>query len=354
MHKIYDCWLEVNLSKIKNNYKKILKKANEKEILAILKSNAYNVGIEEIAQLLNSMGCNKYGVYSIEEAEKILPFLNGKEILLMGSPRLERIEEASNLGLSLTISNQMTLDYIISNKIKSKIHLKIDTGMGRGGFTIEEAEYIINLILKYDFIERKGLYTHFSASNDSEYVNYQLARFKELEKYFSLFEDIHAQSTTSFLLRDFSIFNLVRIGGALYGLSPYNIDEIKELEQVLVLKSRIEFIKYLPPEMFVGYDKTYKTTKKTRIALVSAGYAQGVDRGLSNKGYFLVKGYKCPILGAVSMNNTLIEVPEDVSEKDEVIIFGDGLPLSEISMLGNKRIYELLFSLNVNKIYLEE
>lgn len=354
MHNIYDTWLEINLAAIKNNYKKLLRRANGKEILAVLKANAYNVGIQEVAKALNDVGCNKFGVYNIEEAKQILSVLPNKEILIMSTVRIERVREASELGLSLTVSNSRILDFITSNKIKTKIHLKIDTGMGRGGFRSQKALETIEKILKCDFIEKEGIYTHFSASIDKEYVEYQLNNFKKLENYFQFFKYVHAQSTTSFLLNSLEILNLARIGGALYGLSPYEIEEINELDQALTLKSRIEYIDTIPSENFIGYDKTYKTTKDTRVALISAGYAHGVDRSLSNRGYFIIKGYKCPILGVVSMNNTLVEVPEDVSEEDEVIIFGNKLPLFEISKLGNKRIYELLFSLNVNKIYLEE
>ncbi len=354
MHKIYDTWLEINLAVIKNNYKKLLKRANGKEILAVLKANAYNAGIQEVAKALNEVGCNKFGVYNIEEAKQILSVLPTKEILIMSAVRTERIKEASKLGLSLSVSNSRILDFIISNKIKTKIHLKIDTGMGRGGFRGQKALDVIEKIVNCNFIEKEGIYTHFSSAVDEEYVEYQLNNFKKLEKYFKFFNYVHAQSTTSFLLNNLETLNLARIGGALYGLSPYDIEQINELDQALTLKSRIEYIDTIPSESFIGYDKTYKTTKETRVALISAGYAQGVDRGLSNRGYFLVKGYRCPILGVVSMNNTLVEIPEDVSEDDEVIIFGNDLPLFEISKLGNKRIYELLFSLNVNKIYLEE
>ena len=310
-------------------------------ICAVVKANAYGHGVREITNLLPS--ADWFAVNSLDEGLELR--YNGIErpILLLGHVLLDKLAEAIEADLRLTIYNTETLEMLkktASLEKPARIHIKIETGTNRQGILPEDIPEFISRAARIPEIEIEGLSTHFANIEDTlnhEYAVEQLHRFEEVLR---LIRDagvhpevIHTACTAATILFPETHFNMLRTGIGLYGLWPSRETflsaqtagrSVPDLKPVLSWKTRVAQIKTIPSGSFVGYGCTFRTNRKTRLGVLPVGYADGYDRGCGNSAHVLIMGKRAPLLGRVCMNLIMVDltdIPQSRLE-DEVVLLG--------------------------------
>lgn len=331
--------IEINKEFIEDNIKSIynfINKRKKVKICAIIKSNAYGHGLLILGKILDKISyVEMLGVTSIEEAIMLREKGIIKPILLLGSIYpFENFKHLLTYRITPTVASVLVLKelnkFALKHDKKINFHLKIDTGMGRIGIL---AENIDKFIIQYQNCKNvicEGIYTHLSSvPDDKEYTLYQLRLFKEVyEKLLQVGltpKYVHAANSAATLLYPESYFNMVRPGLVIYGLLPFDdTDKFIKLKKVLTLKSKIVFLKTLPKGRYVSYSKTYCTKRKTKIATIPVGYADGILRKLSNRGKVLINGKFCDIIGRVTMDMIMVDVThlKNIKIGDEVVLIG--------------------------------
>ncbi len=348
-------WIEIDKKAIFHNineFRKIIK-PNVK-LMAIVKSNAYGHGLVDFAKTVENK-VDWFGVDSITEGLKLRQKDLKKPILVLGYTLPFRLEDAAKNNLSLTVSTFELLRAIGSFKTPPRVHIKIDTGMHRQGFFIKDLSRVIK-ILKQFKIFPEGLYTHFAAAKDRLYSSYsfkQIENFKKADEFFKKagFKNYirHITASAGTILYPEAHFDMIRIGGGLYGMFPSKELEVQtnvNLKPALVWKSIIGEVKSVPKGTYIGYDLTKKTFKASTLAIVPIGYWHGFDRGFSNCGEVLINGERCKVLGMVSMDMIVVDVSNVsyVKINDEVIILGNS---------GKEKITAQDLALKINTINFE-
>lgn len=352
-------WAEVNLDNLIHNLKEIKSISQNKEILGVVKANAYGHGAIEVANELAKAGVKFFGVACVDEAEELLNHNIDGDILILGCTPIEEWKRAVSLGIQLALSSFEEIEYIEKSKIYPKIHIKMDTGMGRIGFTPEKAKEAIRYIQEKNLAEIVGLFTHFSVSDeDIDYTNMQKKLFEEVEREFPDIKYKHISNSAGILNFNFE-YNMVRPGIILYGIVPFNdINLQKKFKPVMTLKTKITFIKEIEKDSSISYGRSYTAKKGEIIATLPVGYADGISRFLSNKGEVIIRGIKCRIAGRVCMDQMMVIIPEnlkDIRPGEEVIIFGEESTVEDLAQKIGTISYELLTNINnrVPRMYIK-
>jgi alanine racemase len=319
---------------------------------AVVKSNAYGHGLQEIVKIcLESGQVDLFGVNTLEEATKVRSMQKNIPILVMGDiPNLENREsEWSDPNFWILVSRLSSWKRLAFPKDpnqRPKIHLKVDTGMGRLGTSGTEFQTILSSG-KSEGLPLEGIATHFASAEDfteHSYSRLQLKRFKEaIEIANSLgYKNLvrHAAASAPALLFDEARMDMIRVGISLYGLWPSIETKLSmnilgrptaSLVPVLSWRSQIQHIQEIPTGSYIGYGSTFKTTYPTRVGVVPVGYYEGLDRKLSNNGYMLVNGERARILGRVCMNMSMI----DLTHIPEAQV---GVPVTIIGQSGKEMV----------------
>ncbi|OQY09851.1 MAG: alanine racemase [Fusobacteriia bacterium 4572_132] len=336
---------EIDLDKLKKNLKEIKRKTKGKKILGVIKANAYGHGAIEIAKELEKNNVELLGVASLEEAEELLNNGIKADILILGSTPLEDWKRATLLGMQVCLSNYEELEYIKKNKINANIHINIETGMGRIGFSAKDIKKIIKEIEENKIAKIKGIFTHYSsADTDIGYTKQQFDFFDELSENFEGIEYIHVANSSGILKLE-DKYNMIRPGILLYGIVPFKGESEKKFHPILSLKSKIVNIQKITQKRFIGYNKSYIANSGETIVTVSAGYGDGLTRMLSNNGEVLIRGVKCKIVGNICMDHMMVKLHEklqDIKVGEEVTIIGDELNAKKIAEETNTIPYEIL------------
>lgn len=352
-------WAEIDLDNLAYNIEKIKELSQNREIMAIIKADAYGMGAVTIAKELANLGVNIFGVSSLEEGMELRNHNINKDILVLAGVFDDELRLAKEYNLQVTITNISQLNYILENKIDIAVHIKIDTGMGRVGFTLEEGRKAIE-ICKKNGVKLVGIYSHLSVADESKdearkYTKEQLSKFEEFQN-ISDIKYIHILNSGGILNFSKEIgTNLVRAGILMYGV--YDDGMIPELKRVFTLKSKILFLKKLEEDIDISYGRTGKGYKDELIATVTIGYADGFRREFSNNGTLLVHGVPCKIVGKVCMDMLMIKIPKELEDKvkvgDEVVVFGDDV-YKKAKNIGVS-IYEMFtgVSRRVSRVYLK-
>ena len=310
------------------------------KISVAIKGNAYGHGQNEIAKILE-LYADYFQVNSVEELE-LLRQISKKKTLVLGYVKNSDILRAIKLGSVIAVFSVEQLDEInkISKKIKKmqEICVPIDAYLGREGFLTSELPKFFKKLKKYEYIKLSGVYAHFANIEDTNSFSHAEKQIKKYEETVKLAEKFgfknlqtHISGTSGLLVyeKSFGIHPLIRLGIGVYGMWPSeNIKKMYKnkikLKPALSWKTKIAQVKILPKGSTVGYGLTHITKKKTKIAVIPQGYADGFDRGLSNKGEVLIGGARCKIIGRVSMNMFTVDVSHLSNAKieDEVIIIG--------------------------------
>ena len=345
---------EINLDHFEYNLSNILKFKNKNSrFLQIVKADAYGHGAYQIALKAIELGAKILGVANSEEG--IFLRYQGISIpILILSPSLEsEIEDIVNYNLTPTISDLIFIkklsDYLEKKDKKISVHINIDTGMGRSGFSYSNFKENIPGIFQFKNVVIEGIFSHFAASeNDKEFTDLQILRFKNivsdlpyLPKY------IHIANSSGIINTNCDFCNLVRIGILSFGIYPD-----KRLKSKIYLKPVMRFISYVSQIKkakngdSIGYNRLYKVKNNLTYAIIPIGYADGLEYLLSDKGFVMINQKICPIIGKISMDMTAIDVSNvDCKIGDKVDIISDKnekLFAENITALYKGNPYELL------------
>lgn len=330
-------WLEIDSRAIKHNLQQFKKMAGRKVMLMpVIKANAYGHGFLTVAKICQkSKEVNRICVVSLDEAiELIKNKLTKKPIMILSFFN----QEEKKLALAIknnTIFPLYSLENAkLLNKVgdrlnkKIKVHLKIDTGASRLGILPAEALDFVNALKKYKKLELEGIWSHFASSEDDfAYTKNQHEIFKlvcENLKNNNINIPIkHIACSAAAMAYNFTHENALRIGLSLYGLYPSNNKSAIKLKPALSWYTTVIQVKTLPAGAKIGYGGTYTTNRPTKIAILPVGYWDGYDRRLSNHGYALIKGERCPILGRICMNICMVDVTNlTVKAGDKATLIG--------------------------------
>ncbi|WP_067928747.1 alanine racemase [Alicyclobacillus shizuokensis] len=355
-----DTWADVNLDAIIHNVRAVQKHVGpDVQIMAVVKANAYGHGACQVAEAALEAGARCLGVATLDEALQLRQSGIDVPILVLGhvSPRYAVVAARHQITLtvvSVSHAEQLAASMTTAQGPLLDVHLKIDTGMARLGVRhADELLQAVMLIGRHPYIRLTGAFTHL-AQSDARDLSFSIEQLKKSRAFFELLKQaipnegpllFHAANSGGILQLPDSYFNMVRLGISLYGVYPSkNLkNHSVTLIQSLRLMSRIGMLKEVPPGTAIGYGGTFVTTRTTRVATIPIGYGDGLPRSLSNRGYFRIHGERCPIIGRVCMDQTLVDVTSlsDVQEGDEVVIY-DNLTLIELAELANTIPYELL------------
>lgn len=328
-------WVEVDLSALVSNYmflKSRLPKGTK--VMAAVKANAYGHGIVEVSRKLIECGIDYLGVACIDEALMLRKYFARKPVLNLGVFLRHDIETVLENNITVTVADlnaAKTLNAAARRlKKKARVHVKIDTGMGRLGVWHEEAEEFIIQLCSMDNLVIEGLYTHFpSADSDEAFTKSQITAFcvlvNRLQTRGVSIPIKHAANSMAIIGFKDAHFNLVRPGLALYGLHPK--DELLgkiDLRPVLSFKTKVAYMKKVAKGRSISYGRTYVTDKEAIIATLPVGYGDGYNRLLSNKGHVIIRGVRCPVVGVVCMDQTMVDVScvKGVRIDDDVVLIG--------------------------------
>jgi alanine racemase len=329
-------WAEINLDALVHNFKEVKRKVGHKVgVMAIVKAQGYGHGIVQVSKVLEKEGVNYFGVTSPFEAFHLRREGIRSPILILGPTMLEEASGIIEKDITQTICTR-EVAFILQGeckrlKKKLKVHIEVDTGMGRTGVPYQRALRLVKEVVKIPELEIEGIFTHFSTADeeDKNFTKEQIRRFKEiLEKLEEEKIDIpikHAANSAGILDFSESYFNMVRPGLTLYGIYPSEyVSRSLDLYPVMSLKSRIIYLKRVKKGSTISYGKTYVTNKDTTIAILPMGYEDGYNRLLSNQGEVLIKGKRVRIAGRVCMDQTILDVGKvpDVKVGDEVVLIG--------------------------------
>ncbi|MDD3839293.1 MAG: alanine racemase [Clostridia bacterium] len=332
------CWVEIDLGALRNNLKEICMnlKDNSCVIMAIVKANAYGHGACTVARTALKYGAFCVGVATPEEGIALREDGIEQPILVLGGILPQQAKLAAQYDLIQTIFTPEALRALdregqrLGKKVK--VHIKIDTGMGRIGVRNgDELNCLLQCIKSCSHIDVEGIYTHFSES-DIEDRSYTIRQFQLFNAAVEQVRGagitpryLHAANSGAIIGYPEAHFNLVRAGIIMYGYYPsHQVEKRLDLKPVLSWKTKVVHLKTASVGESISYGRTYTTKKPTKIATVRVGYADGYNRLLSNKGYMLVNGAKAPVIGRVCMDQCMLDVTDidDVQIGDTVTIIG--------------------------------
>ncbi len=331
-------WAEINLDTIATNTKNIKKLVGDKELIAIVKADCYGHGAVDVVPTLLENGASRLAVAMLTEAIELRENNINAPIVILGYTPLYLGEELINYDIEQTVYD---LDYAkelskiaLSFNKKAKIHIAIDTGMGRIGFLPgDDTVKTINEVYNLEGLEVIGIYSHFSTSDekDKSYANEQLFKFKKvIADLKALGIEIplkHISNSGAIIDMPETYLNGVRPGIILYGYYPSKevSNDNLSVKPALTLKAKVAHVKELHKDMYISYGKTFKTNKKTIVATLPIGYGDGYPRALSENAKVIVNGKFASILGRICMDQCMIDVTdiENVKTGDEVIILGE-------------------------------
>lgn len=329
-------WLEISKSALIHNFTQFKNTLSPKtKVLCVIKGNAYGHDLKTILTVLKKARPDFYGVFDIRDAHTIRTTDIKTSILVLCPATPEFIPLALKHDLSLAITSNDILAKLTQKKLSKslKIHLCIETGLGRDGIPFQELSRTLAIIHNKKNLIIEGLYTHFSGAESrifDQLTRLQVSRLIEWESAFHNFGIkplTHASGTAGSLLGDIFKLDMCRIGLGLYGLWPSEETKLTAkkltLKPALSWKTKVIDVNILPKNHGIGYDASFITEKETKVAVVPVGYYEGIPRGASNKGWMLVKGNHVPVRGKVMMNMCVLDVTNlDVKVGDEVVLIG--------------------------------
>ncbi len=370
-------WAEVSLTSLRQNFRTVAKHTGAGVIVcAVVKADAYGHGAVECSRALEAEGAKWLGVTSLDEAIPLRDAGIESRILLMTGFWRGEESEIVRLGLTPTVWEPWHIDSlemaaargtVLNGTMRQAVHLKVDTGMGRLGVSLEELPAVLKALKAAPHLLLEGLSTHLASSEimDAPSVGEQERRFEEALRVVRTAgfvpELVHMANTSALISRRETWNNMVRPGVALYGyFLPFQRAgrEVSggtlrlPVKPVLTWKTRILSMRNFAANQALGYGGTYVTKAPAHVAVLPVGYADGYNRQLSNRGRVIVRDHYAPIVGSISMDLTLVDVTgiPDVAVGDEVILLGtsDGLSVDalEHARLANSSPYEILCNIS--------
>lgn len=368
------CWAEIDLGALERNLKRI-RQALPPQIkyVAVVKADAYGHGLHQTVARLMHSGADLFAVANITEAAAVRELGPGWPILVLGPllPGEDRAVLEFDLIATVSSFDEVTrLEQLArSAGRKVTVHLKIDTGMGRAGVWHREAPALCARIRDSGHIVLGGVFTHFSsADSDPKFTEEQRRLFIDTLAHCPGVAAgpmlIHADNSAALeSFAETSPFNAVRVGLLQFGILPYESSLLARVhvEPVLSFHTRVGLVKTVPSGTGISYGRTHIVPRDTRVAILTAGYGDGIPRASSNRAQVLIRGRRCPVLGRVTMDQTVVDVSgvDDVEAGDQATLIGvqsnggAAITISEFSRWGETIPWETLTSVTkrVPRVY---
>jgi len=363
--------VEIDLQALVRNYRKIVARVKPMGVLSVLKANAYGLGVASYARALAEAGCTMFGVAEPFEALELKKALVGYmpkkvpfEVQILSSILPDEIPDMVKAGVILPITDleeaKLVSAAAVSARTVAKVHFKLDTGMGRLGILAKDALEMIRAVKRLPNLDCEGIFSHCPMAFEPKdpYTKRQIALFKSIvaaaAKEGITFRKVHiaaSDAINNFPETARAPFTLVRTGINLHGSFDPNGRKALKVEPVLTLKTRVAQVRDLPAGTTLGYGRTWCLARPTRVATISAGYADGLPLALTNRGFVFIGGKRCKIIGRISMDYTTVDVSDVKAVKpgDEVICFGrcgkDSITPDDWAMLKGTHAYDIICSL---------
>ncbi len=346
--------MEISIDNFRYNIEQIKKRlSSNTTIMPIIKANAYGTYINTRLEVINEFEI--VGVATVDEGVQIRKLGYKKDIFILNQPAISEINKIVENDLVIGLSSSHFLREIQRQNKSIRVHLEIETGMGRTGISIEHIASFLDEIQKTNHLKVEGIYTHLSSPDmDDSYTKQQLQLFqKAVEKIKQRINDvkyIHASASNAIINYPEAQYNLVRPGMILYGYeSAEGIQEKITLKPVAKLKSKITLLKTVEKGTSISYGRSFMTARESKIATVPIGYADGFRRTLSNNGYVVIRGHKVPIVGKVCMDGFMADVTDldKVEVGDDVWIWdNEHITLDEVAHKCNTINYEIISTIS--------
>jgi len=370
--KAHETVLEINLNALVHNLNHFRKKINpDTRIMAMVKAFSYGSGSFEIANILQYHNIDYLAVAYADEGVELRKAGIKTPIMVM-NPDEQSFDAIIKHNLepeiynfrSLKLLEEATRTNIVPDNKPVKVHIKLDTGMHRLGFSEDEIDELIEKLVGMNFIYLQSIFSHLASSEDpadDEFTKVQIDRYKQMaekiRRPFGHFIMMHILNSAGISRFNYAQCDMVRLGISLYGIATSGTDS-HMLENVSTLKSTISQIKNIPAGASIGYNRSWKTNEAIKIAVIPIGYADGLNRSLSNgKGFVYIHSTKVPIVGNVCMDMCMVDITDlDAKEGDDVIIFGKEHPIAELAKTLDTIPYEILTNISqrVKRVYYHE
>ena len=361
----------VDLAALRWNFRQVRKKiGREVKVLSVVKANGYGHGAREVAKTLEHEGSDGFGVATLEEGVELREAgIRSPIVILAGfyPAQFDQLLRLRLIPVAIEPDGLRRLETLARKRgVSLGFHLKLDTGMGRIGFLASEIDSWLPELNKVKSLRLGGIFSHFSHAENvgGNYTGNQLKVFRKLvERLNGAGHDpplVHLANSAAVITLPSAHFSMVRPGLMLYGIYPSpGMASRVALKPVLSWKSRILQLKAAAKGSSISYGQTFVTRRKSLIATLPVGYADGYPRLLSNRGAVLVRGKRAPIVGRVCMDLTMIDVTDirGVRQGDEVVLLGhqgrEKLSADEMALWAETISYEILTSISarVPRIY---
>jgi alanine racemase len=341
------CWAEIDLDALERNLRLIRASLpGHMRYVAVVKADAYGHGLHQASAALMHAGADLFAVANLSEAAALRELSTDWPILMLSPVIPDEDRFLAEYDVAATVS---TLEEVArfdavarSARRPLQVHLKIDTGMGRLGVWHEDAPALCAAILAAPHLRLAGVFTHFaSPDDDPAFTAEQRRRFLaalsrcaglDLSKLF-----VHADNSAGLESIEMAgPFNAVRIGLLQFGIlpRPRSLLEQVHTEPVFSFRTRVGIVKQLPAGTDISYGRTHTLRRDSTVAILCAGYGDGISRAASNRGWVLIRGRRCPVLGRVTMDQTIVDVTEvpGVISGDEAVLVGRQMG-AEISIM---------------------
>jgi alanine racemase len=363
---------EIDLGSLEFNYRQLQKRIPEGvKLLAVVKADAYGHGAIPISLKLEKLGVAYLGVAISDEGVELRKGGVKAPILILGGIYKEGVDQVLQFDLTPVVFQKETLRLLTKAaerwQKKVRVHLKVDTGMGRLGVPLNLWPTFLKELKRFPEIEIEGILSHFSMTDEEEsFTTHQWREFQEavaLAKEMGIsYKYFHIANSGTLIAFPSYLGNLVRPGIMLYGAYPsLTFQDLIQLKPVMTLKTRIHFLKSVAPGTRISYGGAFITKRESLIATLPIGYADGYSRHLSNQGQVLIRGKRAPVVGKVCMDFIMVDVTEipNVFLGDEVILMGkqgkEQITTEEIAKKIDSISYEVLCLIGkrVPRIYKE-
>jgi alanine racemase len=367
------CWAEIDLAALERNLKLIRASLpSGMRYVAVVKADAYGHGLHHVAARLMHAGADLFAVANVTEAAALRELGPGWPILVLSPLLPEEDRFLADHDLAATVSSAEEVDrFEAVGRAAGRavpVHLKIDTGMGRLGVWHEQSAALYQKIQAAQHVRLAGIFTHFASPDDNPaFTAEQRRRFiAALQNFRGLDPNtlfIHADNSAGLetMTPDASLFNAVRVGLLQFGILPHPNSLLAQVhtEAVFSFRTRVGLVKTLPRGTTVSYGCTRTLTRDSTIAILCAGYADGIPRAASNRASVLIGGQRCPVLGRVTMDQTIVDVTDlaNVACGDEAVLFGRQgnaeITITEFSRWADTIPWETLCSVSkrVSRLY---
>ncbi len=341
-------WAHIDLAALKHNLQSFKQQSASGAVMAVIKADAYGHGLAAVAHCLESQQIDFFGVAHVAEAQALTKLGIKTRIYLLGATLPEERAQIVEHGWTpciCSLAEAEHFDALAKEQGKQlKVHIAIDTGMGRGGFLPQQLVEVCPQLQSLEALIYEGVASHFCASDEDEvFTHLQIELFNTavdtLKKQMNQdFEYLHLANTAGILDYDIPSCNLSRPGLGLYGIAvglPKNINNSTDLQPVMTLKSKITLIRELPKGTSLSYGRDYITPHKMQVATVGIGYGDGYPRAVNNNGQaqVFIEGQLCPVLGRVTMDQILVDVSAVAQAKvgSQVELFGAHLSVNKVA-----------------------